>query len=78
MNQCNSGLSPKDEKRILTILRFGVPTIIVIMGCIYWAFAGMPGLVIPALALAVWFIPCGVDPAIQLREKKEREAGRWK
>jgi hypothetical protein len=26
----------------------------------------------------VWFIPRGVDPAIQLREKKEREAGRWK
>lgn len=78
MNQRNSGLSPKDDKRILTILRFGVPTIIVIMGCISWAFAGMPGLVIPGLVLAIWFIPCGVDPAIQLREKKEREAGRWK
>lgn len=78
MNQRNSGLSPKDEKRILTILRFSVPTIIVIMGCVSWAFAGMPGLVIPALALAVWFIPCGVDPAIQIKERQEREAGRWK
>ena len=78
MNQRNSGLSPKDEKRILTIIRFGVPTIIVVTGLVCWTFAGFAGLVIPALALAVWFIPCGIDPAIQLREKKEREAGRWK
>lgn len=74
---CNDGLTTKQEKSVIWALRVGVPAICILCGLIGFIYVGWVGLVIPGFVLAVWIVPCRYDPAIQIKERQERKAGRW-